>query len=113
MTTSEIISSIVGYYSAEVISLYRDQSDKYVMRTDYFEGEIRTKDGRQDPAESAADSYMNVDFGFRSRSNGDLALAVYLPSLGRASAKEQAKWFGFQIHEADLCKDPDPPAFSI
>ena len=78
---------IIGYFDADVLSLYSSNPHKYSIKTDYFEGELKTSAGYFDELESTekTDEYLKVRFGCHSKNNGSLCLAVFLPDLAKAA----------------------------
>jgi hypothetical protein len=77
------LDNIIGYFDPTILAAYRAEPDKYEVKTDYFEGEVRiTTPYYESLPESDRDpAYIGVKFGFRTLANGALALAVYLPDL--------------------------------
>jgi hypothetical protein len=73
--------------------MFHQQSEKYSIKTDEFEGEVRTRDGYYEEK----DVYLNVAFGYRASADGEWAVAVYAPDLANASPAEERKWIGFEI----------------
>lgn len=94
--------AIVGFFDQQVLASYRNEADKYTLKTDHFEGKLEKTDGNQ------SSDRLDIRFGYRTRTNGDLALAVYLPDLSAASSTHQTRWSGFYLQESDLTTAPDP-----
>jgi hypothetical protein len=94
--------AIVGFFDQQVLASYRNEADKYTLKADHFEGRLEKTDGNQ------SSDRLDIRFGYRTRTNGDLTLAVYLPDLLAASPTHQARWSGFYLEEADLTNAPDP-----
>src|SRR5690606_17004031 len=100
--------AFIRYFSIEVLSIYRGQPEKYNVRTDYFEGEIETRsDYCEQHAAPSGKRILSVQFGFRSLRNGELALAVYMPSLVRSSQDELRKWAAFELQPDSLSPEYD------
>ena len=98
----------VNFYSAEMLAVYASQPDKYSVETDYFSGTIKTADRYdQEIAANNQNSILSIRFGFRTKVRGDLALAVWMPDLQRASEDEFAKWHGFFGQPDTLIERPD------
>lgn len=92
----DIPPHLVGFFSAEILALYASQPDKYTVETDYFSGKINTADPHfEAAAEGIGRNIIRVRFGFRTRKDGDLALAVWMPDLKNCSSDERVKWTGF------------------
>lgn len=102
---------MIGFFDGGILALYRDQSDKYELKTDYFEGSVVIRsdyyNGLTEP--ECKSTRMNVRFGFRSRTNGELAVAAWLPDLFETSSEsERNKWLGFHLRGEVFPKAPDP-----
>lgn len=97
----EILDRIIGYFDPSVLAAYRAEPDKYEVKTDLFEGEVRTTESHYASLDEAARSaaYIGVRFGFRTLADGSLALAAYLPDLVDRSGEHLARWQGFSIRE--------------
>ena len=99
------------YYQPGVLAMFYNQSEKYSIQTDEFEGKVRIRDHFREPQEDTADEpYLNVAFGFRACRNGDWSVAAYGPDLAKASADEQRLWTSFEIlgDEAFVPENEDP-----
>lgn len=110
-----IYEKFVGYFRQGVLSNYESQPDKYVVETDFFEGHITLttdyaavlwdSDNRQEG--------IDVQFGYRTLNNGELAIAVYMPSLmgysgqPKKSQAHQRIWRGFLIERPDWTTEAD------
>lgn len=99
----ERFDKIIGYFDPAVLAAYRAEADKYVVKTDYFEGEVSiTTPYYKSLSKSDADSaYIHVKFGFRTLANGSLALAAYLPDLVDQSESHIPRWRGFLLRNPD------------
>lgn len=94
--------TIVGFFDQQALASYRNESDKYTLKTDHFEGRLEKSDTNQ------SSDRLDIRFGYRTRINGDPALAVFLPDLDEVSANHQARWLGFLLQDSDLADKPDP-----
>ena len=43
MNRNEVIKRIICFYSSDILAVYNNQSDKYEVTTDYFEGKITVR----------------------------------------------------------------------
>ncbi len=102
--------SILGFFEPEVLAGYREQSDKYELTTDHFEGHLSISSeyyARLDE-EGQDKEYIEVRFGYRTMRNGDLKLAVFLPDLLDKSSGHAERWSAFNVKTDDwLDKDKD------
>ena len=107
-TFEDIPPHVVSFFNGEILALYASQPDKYTVETDYFSGEINTTALHcKAVAEGTGKNDIGVKFGFRTKKDGDLALAVWMPDLKRCSADELMKWTGFSLENGAFVVDPD------
>jgi hypothetical protein len=95
------LDDIIGYFEPTILAAYRAESDKYEVKTDYFEGEVRITTPYYEslPESERNAAYVSVKFGFRTLANGVLALAVYLPDLVDHSEGHVPRWRGFLLQQ--------------
>lgn len=99
---------ILGFFDQQVLASYRNQPDKYVLETDYFEGHLHTADdGEERDEEEAKERTIDIRFGYRTRDNGDLALVVYLPDLFERSAGHVPQWAGYHLQAPKWTTETD------
>lgn len=105
-----VLNGIIGFFEADVLSYYEKSPHKYQVDADDFEGILRTTDahycklkscGKQDEAIS------QIRFGFHSKKDGTLCIAVYLPDLGKVSETERRKWFAFRVEKSLLSAEDE------
>ena len=107
-TFEDIPLHLVSFFSGEILALYSSQPDKYAVETDYFSGEIKTASRHFEAfSESTGKNIIGVKFGFRTREDGDLALAVWMPDLKNCSSDELTKWIGFTVERESFVAGPD------
>lgn len=108
-------SGMVGFFDAGILAIFQNQSDKFGLCTDYFEGSLTIRSeyyGRLSEPERDS-TYTNVKFGFRVRKNGDLALAVWLPDLSNIRPEsERMKWVPFHLQD-DAFPDESDARFEL
>ena len=88
------MAGALRYFHSDVLAMFHNQSEKYSIKTDEFEGKVRIRDGYCD---ERVNVYLNVSFGFRAARGGEWAVAAYAPDLAKASPGEERKWTGFEI----------------
>lgn len=81
----------VEFFDQAVMAAYAEQSDRFTIETDYFDGRLSSRDRA-----SAADP-IDIRFGYRTLENGDLAIAVFRPDLYRKSPAHVQRWSGFRL----------------
>jgi hypothetical protein len=86
-----IYKAVIGFFDQQVLASYRNEADKYTLKTDHFEGRLEKAEANQ------SSDRLDIRFGYRTRTDGDLALAVFLPDLAAASPNHQARWLGFHL----------------
>lgn len=97
-----IYKAVIDFFDQQALAPYRNEADKYTLKTDHFEGRLEKAEANQ------SSDRLEIRFGYRTRTNGDLALAVFLPDLAAASPSHQARWLGFHLQDSDLADAPDP-----
>lgn len=88
------------YFDPAVLASYRQESHRYEVATDNFEGSVRTRsDFYQTLSEEGRrDSNVAVDFGFRAKADGNLAIAAWgLDVAEKTAPAERKKWMPFAI----------------
>lgn len=104
-----MLERIIGFYEADVLFLYESKPDKYELDTDYFEGMLRTTDTYFSELESSGkeNESIRIRFGYHSKKDGTLCIAVYLPDLDGASEKEKRKWEPFIVDKSLLSQEDE------
>jgi hypothetical protein len=88
MSKDELLCNRMRYYKPAVLAMFHHESDKYVIHTDEFEGDVRIRDAYHDPNAGTDDeSHLNVSFGFRACRNGEWVVAAWMPDLDKASRR--------------------------
>jgi hypothetical protein len=104
----DIPSHLLDFFKADVLALYVNQPDRYAVHTDYFSGHVETSSEHyQRVAGQSRQTLLDIKFGFRTLLSGDLALAVWMPDLAKASLDERTKWAGFKVSKDALAPEPD------
>lgn len=96
---------IVGYFDQQVLASYRSEPDKYMLKTDHFEGRLQAV--VDDDGVSVAAGYINIRFGYRTCANGGLALAVFMPDLVDKSPAHAPRWAVYRLANQELTTEPD------
>ena len=99
-----VLDGIIGFFEADILSYYENNPHKYEIDADYFEGNINTTDIYYYELESCgkADEYISIRFGYHSKKDGNLCVAVYLPDLIKTLETEREKWFPFRVEKSLL-----------
>ncbi len=107
------LDGIIGFFEAEVLFLYENNPHKYEIDADFFEGELMTTGTYFNELESHGkeDECINIRFGYHSKQDGTLCIAVYLPDLMKAPEIEQEKWFPFRVQKPLL--SPEDQRFEM
>ncbi|HEU5383666.1 MAG TPA: hypothetical protein VFV38_50340, partial [Ktedonobacteraceae bacterium] len=96
---------IVGYFDQQALASYRSEPDKYILKTDHFEGRLQAI--VDDNGVPVTTSYIDIRFGYRMRTNGGLALAVFLPDLVDKSPMHAPRWAAYRLANQELTIEPD------
>ena len=103
-----VLNEIIGFFEADVLSYYENNPHKYELDTDYFKGILETTDAHYYKLKSCGmlDEYISqIRFGYHSKKDGTLCIAVYLPDLDKVSETERVKWFAFRVEKSLLSTD--------
>ncbi|MGA3136677.1 MAG: hypothetical protein ABSC88_11855 [Terracidiphilus sp.] len=94
----DVMQGLLGYFDQHVLASYRNEPQKYTIASDSFEGTLEvTKEYSEELERTGRDEgYLNIQFGYRTLQDGELALVVWLPDLEKATA-HQAKWIAFHL----------------
>jgi len=82
----------IEFFDQAVMAAYLQQSDRFVVKTDHFEGHLSSRDDG-----SERDDWIDIRFGYRTLSNGDLAIAIFRPDLYKKSSAHVSRWAGFRL----------------
>jgi hypothetical protein len=109
MNRNEVIKRIICFYSSDILAVYKNQSDKYEVTTDYFEGKITVRSDYYLYLEKSSQkpNSFKILFGFRTKRDGELAVAAYLPDIDNTPLDEKKKWEGFLLEDDVFTDDPD------
>ena len=107
MPNNSVLDNIIGFFEADVLNLYASHPDKYELDTDYFEGVLETKDTYLYQLESSErlDECISIRFGYHSKRDGTLCVAVYLPDFTKTPELEQRKWGPFIVQKSLLSQE--------
>jgi hypothetical protein len=84
------------------------EPQKYTLQTDSFEGSLTVTNDYYEELERAerTNEYLDLRFGYRTLTDGDLAVVLWLPDLDKAKA-HQARWSGFRLRSPIWTNEPD------
>ena len=105
-----VLNGIIGFFDADVLSYYVNNPHKYELDADDFEGVLNTTDSHYYKFESCGmlnEDITQIRFGYHSKKDGTLCIAVYLPDLVKISETEQAKWSAFKVEKSLLSTDDE------
>ena len=110
MSDNFVRDKLIGFFETDVLASYENNPHKYELNKGSFGGELET---RWTYLESSGiqDEDIHVRFGYHSKQDGELCLAVFLPDLAKASKIEQRKWYPFMIDRSLL--SPKDERFEI
>lgn len=97
------------FYNIDILSVYQNNPDVYEVYTDNFEGKVLIREDYYENLlpEEMINIYIHIQFGFRTKKDGELALAVLSTDLRKAPDVEQKKWQGFRINDESIFKKED------
>ena len=99
------LDKIIGFFEADVLNLYESHPDKYELDTDFFEGVLETTETYQPESSGRLDEYIRIRFGYHSKRDGTLCIAVFLPDFTKAPKIEQRKWSPFIVEKSLLSQE--------
>jgi len=98
MKETDPVNAPLGYFDQQVLAAYRNETDKWQVETDFFEGRVKVRSdyyGGLDEV-SRDECHINVLFGYRALVSGDLAVVAWLPDL-MGSKSHVNRWRGFLL----------------
>lgn len=107
MLHNPVLDRIVGFFEADVLNLYTSHPDKYELDADSFEGVLETTNAYFNKLESSGrlNESIHIRFGYHSKKDGTLCIAVVLSDLKGAPEIEQRKWVPFFIDKSSLSQE--------
>ena len=97
MPNNPALDKFIGFFEADVLNLYTSHPNRYELDTDYFEGELKTKEAYFYKLESSNrlnECLNKIRFGYHNKKDGTLCIGVYLRDL--KEAPEEGKKSGFR-----------------
>lgn len=93
----------LAFFRPQVLAQYREQPDKYVCKTDDFEGHLTLTGDFYDRLDEPGRSREGIDigFGFRALRNGETCIAVFQYQLFRNSNGHVERWVPFIVESGD------------
>ena len=103
------VNGPLGYFDQQVLAAYRNESDKWLVETDFFEGRVSVRSDYYEGLDEVAREgcYINVLFGFRTLVGGDLAVVAWLPDLVDKSKGHLDRWRGFVLADPQWAPEDD------
>ncbi len=103
------VERLLGYFDPQVLASYRNEADKYVIKSDFFEGGLRTTEEYYRELEQLGktDERVYVDFGYRTLEDGNLAIVAWLPDLFEKSKSHVPRWQPWYLKNPHWTTDYD------
>ncbi len=100
---------LVDFFDQQVLASYRNESHKYEITSDNFEGTLTVTDDyyRQLEVAEKTEEYISIRFGYRTLRDGNLAVVVWLPDLFERSKHHISRWAAFHLKNADWTTERD------
>ena len=107
MLDNPVLARIVAFFEANVLNFYTSHPDKYELDADSFEGVLKTTNAYFNKLESSGrlNESIRIRFGYHSKKDGTLCIAVVLSDLKEAPEIEQRKWGPFLIDKSSLSEE--------
>jgi len=115
MPLDDRLAKLFGYFQPTLLAVYRAEPDKYRAETDFFEGRVCISDAYYMglPPEQRREATIDLEFGFRTQANGELAIAAFRPDLVEKSPGHVAKWRGFALLDPEWLSYEKDERFSL
>lgn len=115
MAPDPALDRFLAFFRPDVLAPYRERPDRYQFRTDNFEGHLTlTSDYyAQLSGEQQDREYVDVNFGFRTLTNGEVCVAVFRHDLTEKSRGHLDRWLPFQITDNGWLAYDDDARFSL
>src|SRR5438132_1880136 len=96
------VERLLGYFDTQVLAAYRNELHKYLIKSDYFSGELEITSEYYRELERAEqrDKSVNIRFGYRTLKEGNLAIVAWLLDLFEKSKSHIDRWAAFQLKDA-------------
>lgn len=109
MTKATAVNAPIGYFDQQVLAAYRNESDCWLVETDFFEGRVKVRSDYYDGLDETRrdECYIDVLFGFRTLASGDLAVVAWLPDLVDKSSGHLQRWRGFLLTDPEWALDDE------
>jgi hypothetical protein len=103
------VEHLLGYFDQQVLAAYRNETYKYRIESDYFEGELTVTDGYFNELHKTGktDEAINIRFGYRTLLNGNLAIVAWQPDLYMKSEAHVQQWSGFRLRNPEWTTNYD------
>jgi len=103
------IEHLLGYFDSQVLASYRNEPDKYLIESDFFEGKLRITEEYYRELEQAGKTHdtVYVDFGYRTLKDGNLAIVAWLPDLFEKSKSHVYRWQSWYLKKPHWTTDYD------
>lgn len=108
MPNNPALDKFIGFFEADVLNLYTSHPNRYELDTDYFEGELKTKEAYFYKLESSNrlnECINKIRFGYHKKIDGTLCIGVFLRDLKEAPEEEQKKWVPFLVDKSLLVQE--------
>ena len=107
MLDNPVLDRIISFFKADVLNLYTSHPDKYELDTDSFEGVLETTKAYFNKLESSGrlNESIHIRFGYHSKKDGTLCIAVVHSDLKKAPEIEKRKWGPFFIDKSSLSEE--------
>ena len=105
----ELVETMLAYFNPLVLSSYKDQPDKYIIKSDDLEGEINTREDYylklQEKGET--NKSISIRFGYRKLADGSKALVIWKNDLIELSSSHIPRWIGSYIEKPEFMIDDE------
>jgi hypothetical protein len=108
-TDLESAANLLGYFDRQVLASYQNESHRYIIKSDFFEGKLEVTDEYYRELErlGRTDERVSIHFGYRTLKDGELAIVAWLPDLFEKSKTHVPRWQPFYLRSPEWTTDYD------
>ena len=107
MLLEDLEKTVISYFDYKIIALYKAESEKYIVKSDFFQGRVCSNPEYIQSPEFEDNNYIDIRFGYRTLKDGSLAVAAWLPDLFEKSKTHVKMWSGLHLENPEWTSDHD------
>ena len=108
MSDNPALDQFIAFFEADVLHLYKNHPDKYILDLDEYGGEIRITEAYYYKHESSGrlkvEYFEKIRFANHRKKDGKPCIGVFVPDLINAPDIERKKWDNLIVHKSLLAE---------